>query len=333
MSNNFSNMSSINNISGFTTQNINDSFFVYSPSNDLNQNNQTINYYNGSINTPSNYNQQQDSNSIFNEKDYLNESKTPDTPVMNLNINTNKDINSDNNSNFINKLENQQTKTYSIENKITQINTEAIINDNITPKIENIVSVANLNCELNLKEVAIQIRNAEYNPKRFSAVIIRQKEPKTTALIFSNGKIVCLGAKSVEDSKKGCRKFAKVIKNLNYSVQFTNFKIVNIVGSADVKFPINLSNLFNKLYFKFKKNKNLSEEKIEKFLMYEPEVFPGLFFHIEKVVLLIFHSGKLSIVGGKTIDQIYKAFNDIYPVLVRIQKKENNKSEINNNSQ
>ena len=333
MSNNFSNMSSINNISGFTTQNINDSFFVYSPSNDLNQNNQTINYYNGSINTTSNYNQQQDSNSIFNEKDYLNESKTPDTPVMNLNISTNKDINSDNNSNFINKLENQQTKTYSIENKITQINTEAIINDNITPKIENIVSVANLNCELNLKEVAIQIRNAEYNPKRFSAVIIRQKEPKTTALIFSNGKIVCLGAKSVEDSKKGCRKFAKVIKNLNYSVQFTNFKIVNIVGSADVKFPINLSNLFNKLYFKFKKNKNLSEEKIEKFLMYEPEVFPGLFLHIEKVVLLIFHSGKLSIVGGKTIDQIYKAFNDIYPVLVRIQKKENNKNKINNNSQ
>ena len=127
MSNNFSNMSSINNISGFTTQNINDSFFVYSPSNDLNQNNQSINYYNGSINTTSNYNQQQDSNSIFNEKDYLNESKTPDTPVMNLNISTNKDINSDNNSNFINKLENQQTKTYSIENKITQINTEAII--------------------------------------------------------------------------------------------------------------------------------------------------------------------------------------------------------------
>ena len=67
--------------------------------------------------------------------------------------------------------------------------------------------------------------------------------------------------------------------------------------------------------------------------MYEPEVFPGLFFHIEKVVLLIFHSGKLSIVGGKTIDQIYKAFNDIYPVLVRIQKKRNNKSKIDNNSQ
>ena len=325
MSNNFSNMSSINNLSGFTIQNRNDSFFAYSPPIDLNQSNQTINYYNGPINTTLNYNQKQDSNSIFNEKDYLDKLKTPDTPVMNLNISTNKDINSDNNVNVINKLENQKMKTYSIENKITQINTGTIINDNITPKIENIVSVANLNCELNLKEVAIQIRNAEYNPKRFSAVIIRQKEPKTTALIFSNGKIVCLGAKSVEDSKKGCRKFAKAIKNLNYSVQFTNFKIVNIVGSVDVKFPINLSNLFNRLYFRYK-NKGLSEENIGKILMYEPEVFPGLFFGIGKVVLLIFRSGKLSIVGGKTIDQIYKTFNDIYPDLVRIQKKENNKS-------
>ena len=95
MSNNFSNMSSINNLSGFTIQNRNDSFFAYSPPIDLNQSNQTINYYNGPINTTLNYNQKQDSNSIFNEKDYLVELKSPDSPVMNLNISSNKDINDD----------------------------------------------------------------------------------------------------------------------------------------------------------------------------------------------------------------------------------------------
>lgn len=32
-------------------------------------------------------------------------------------------------------------------------------------------------------------RNAEYNPKRFQAVIMRIREPRTTALIFASGKV------------------------------------------------------------------------------------------------------------------------------------------------
>ncbi len=32
-------------------------------------------------------------------------------------------------------------------------------------------------------------RNAEYNPKRFQAVIMRVREPKSTALIFASGKV------------------------------------------------------------------------------------------------------------------------------------------------
>ena len=39
-------------------------------------------------------------------------------------------------------------------------------------------------------------RNAEYNPSRFPAVVMRIREPKTTALIFAKGKMVITGAKS-----------------------------------------------------------------------------------------------------------------------------------------
>jgi transcription initiation factor TFIID TATA-box-binding protein len=50
---------------------------------------------------------------------------------------------------------------------------------------------------LNLKDIAFKCRNAEYNPKRFAAVIMRMKEPtRTTALIFKTGKMVITGAKS-----------------------------------------------------------------------------------------------------------------------------------------
>jgi transcription initiation factor TFIID TATA-box-binding protein len=48
---------------------------------------------------------------------------------------------------------------------------------------------------LDLKKIALHARNAEYNPKRFAAVIMRIRDPRTTALIFSSGKMVCTGAK------------------------------------------------------------------------------------------------------------------------------------------
>ena len=67
--------------------------------------------------------------------------------------------------------------------------------------MQNLVSTANLNCVLDLKDIAVKCRNAEYNPKRFAAVIMRMKNPtRTTALIFKTGKMVITGAKSEEDS-------------------------------------------------------------------------------------------------------------------------------------
>lgn len=91
----------------------------------------------------------------------------------------------------------------------------------IVPQLQNVVATVNLGCKLDLKEIALHARNAEYNPKvllsafrdracsscsgahalkpifmlnptlqRFAAVIMRIREPKTTALIFASGKMV-----------------------------------------------------------------------------------------------------------------------------------------------
>ena len=95
------------------------------------------------------------------------------------------------------------------------------------PKLQNLVSTANLNCELNLKDIAFKCRNAEYNPKRFAAVIMRMKEPmRTTALIFKTGKMVITGAKSEEDSKNAAKHYAKAIQKVGFKdVKLTDFAI------------------------------------------------------------------------------------------------------------
>lgn len=53
-----------------------------------------------------------------------------------------------------------------------------------TPKLQNIVSTANLSTKIDLHRLAMYGRNVEYNQKRFAAAIIRIRDPKTTALVF-----------------------------------------------------------------------------------------------------------------------------------------------------
>ncbi|CAA7036237.1 unnamed protein product [Microthlaspi erraticum] len=177
----------------------------------------------------------------------------------------------------------------------------------IVPTLQNIVSTVNLDCKLDLKAIALKARNAEYNPKRFAAVIMRIREPKTTALIFASGRMVCTGAKSEEGSRQAARKYARIVKKLGFPAKFKGFKIQNIVGSVDVKFPIKLEGL---------------AFCHGAFSSYEPEIFPGLIYRMKvpKIALLIFVSGKIVITGAKMRQDTYKAFENIYPVLTEFQK-------------
>lgn len=177
----------------------------------------------------------------------------------------------------------------------------------IVPTLQNIVSTVNMGTKLELKTIALRARNAEYNPKRFAAVIMRIREPKTTALIFASGKMVCTGAKSEELSRLAARKYARIIQKLGFPAKFTDFKIQNIVGSCDVKFPIRLEGLA------YAHNHYSS---------YEPELFPGLIYRMvqPKIVLLIFVSGKIVLTGAKVREEIYEAFENIYPVLTEFRK-------------
>ena len=105
----------------------------------------------------------------------------------------------------------------------------------IVPTLQNIVATVNLSARLDLKTIALHARNAEYNPKRFAAVIMRIREPKTTALVFASGKMVVTGAKSEDDSRLASRKYARIIQKLGFNASFKDFKIQNIVGSCDSK--------------------------------------------------------------------------------------------------
>jgi TATA-box binding protein (TBP) (component of TFIID and TFIIIB) len=48
--------------------------------------------------------------------------------------------------------------------------------------------------------------NAEYNPQRFSACILRFEVPRCACLVFATGKAVVTGCKNEDDAKAACKR-------------------------------------------------------------------------------------------------------------------------------
>eukprot|EP01039_Chlorochromonas_danica_P000256 gene256-275_t len=191
---------------------------------------------------------------------------------------------------------------------INELPEEEDAEEAIQLQVQNIVATVNLDTELDLQRIAETARNAEYNPQRFQAVILRIREPRTTALIFKSGKMIVTGAKSQKESSDAAKKYVAIIQKVGFPARYKNFSIQNMTATCDVGFPIRLEGF---LYA----NANHAT--------YEPELFPGLVYRmaVPKVVLLIFVSGKVVITGAKNEDDLSEAIEQIYDKLLEFRKK------------
>jgi transcription initiation factor TFIID TATA-box-binding protein len=65
--------------------------------------------------------------------------------------------------------------------------------------IQNIVASAELGGEIDLESVVYKMKKVMYEPEQFPGAVYRMDEPKVVFLIFSAGKLVCVGAKKEQD--------------------------------------------------------------------------------------------------------------------------------------
>jgi len=84
-----------------------------------------------------------------------------------------------------------------------------VSNPDIT--IQNIVASGDLHTNIDLNMAAIVMENVMYEPEVFPGLIYRMVEPKTVFLIFSNGKIVCTGAKDKKNLRNALSKLEEII--------------------------------------------------------------------------------------------------------------------------
>lgn len=159
-----------------------------------------------------------------------------------------------------------------------------------TITIENVVASTTLAEDFDLLKIEAGLEGAEYNKAKFPGLVYRIGNPKAAFLIFTSGKVVCTGAKTVKNAKMAIINLANTLKSIGCKKinPEPEVHIQNIVATADLETNLNL----NTIVIAF------GMENVE----YEPEVFPGLVYRLEspKVVVLIFSSGKLVITGGKS---------------------------------
>ncbi len=162
------------------------------------------------------------------------------------------------------------------------------------------VASADLGVKLDLTKLALSLNGAEYEPETFPGLVFRIKDPKTATLLFRSGKLVCTGAKTLEQVNSAIDIVIASIKKTGIHIPgHPSFDVQNIVASADLGQPVNLTSVVI----------SLGLEKVE----YEPEVFPGMVYRLTdpKVVILLFGSGRLVCTGAKRPEDVEAAVDKV----------------------
>lgn len=161
-------------------------------------------------------------------------------------------------------------------------------------EIVNIVVSSSLETKIPLEKMAASLPNTEYNPEQFPGLVLRIREPRTSALIFNSGKIVCTGARSIEMVEQSIKSIIESLKKININITIKpKIEVQNIVASGNIGMHLNLNTLAVKL-------RNTE---------YEPEQFPGLVYKLRgtNATFLLFTNGKIVCTGTRNREDVEKA--------------------------
>jgi len=172
--------------------------------------------------------------------------------------------------------------------------------------LNNIVCNFSVRCHLNLKQIAKDGFNVEYN-RAMAMLIMKFRKPRCTASIWSSGKITMTGATTETDAKVGARRCARVLQKLGYNVKFTKYRIVNVLGTCTFPFAIKIAEFAG---------------AHPRLASYEPELHPGVTYKMKEIraTLKIFSTGSVTITAPK-VDIIQTAVEEAYNLVYQFKNE------------
>jgi transcription initiation factor TFIID TATA-box-binding protein len=182
-------------------------------------------------------------------------------------------------------------------------------------KIVNIVISTSVEHKIPLERLITDLPNTEYNPEQFPGLIMKIKDPSASFLVFSSGKIVCTGTKTLDEVDLAMEKLILYLKKVDIKITIKPvITIQNVVASSDINMKLDLNELAIKL------------QNVE----YEPEQFPGLVFKIKddtRATFLIFGNGKIVCTGTKSDKDVHVAIKNLITILDKCKITNHKKDE------
>lgn len=158
--------------------------------------------------------------------------------------------------------------------------------------------------KLDLRAISNLMPNSKFEKQKFAAITIRLGQPVCTVLLFTSGKMVLTGCKSMLDCILASTSVFYHMRRGFPGVHFQlePVKIQNIVGNAQVSLRPGQQLDLQRFY---------SDYNI--FCTYQPNMFPGLIYRPSDlpIVLLIFFSGKIVITGAKSMADVYTGWTQL----------------------
>ena len=177
------------------------------------------------------------------------------------------------------------------------------------PMCHNIVSTSQIKTtmtEINLQRLACLFPFTSYDRKRFAAITIRLAQPRCTCLLFGSGKLVITGSTSFYACLVASQTITDMLREVNPRDTFevVSCVIQNIVAHVELRRGLMID--LDGLYAKFCEQST-----------YQKSIFPGLVLRPPEspIVLLIFKSGRIVCTGGKSYDDMYYGFVNMFKVL------------------
>lgn len=188
------------------------------------------------------------------------------------------------------------------------------------PVVVNVLAQATIPDGPDLRKLSCATRNVEFMPKsRNASATMRLQDPNAVVTIRSSGSMSIIGAASISEARQAAEMAARIIrKALNMEFRTFRFRVRSISARFNVCSPVRINDLAT-----FRLDRSVRTGLSEVHCSYEPERFNGCVVKLVGtaqdnkwvVTCLVFVTGKITIMGARSADELRFAFDALVPIL------------------
>lgn len=182
------------------------------------------------------------------------------------------------------------------------------------PTVVGCVAQAQINVGVDLRKLCCGARNVEFVPKKNPSATMRLRDPACVCMIRNSGSIMVIGAVNPNAARQGAELCVRIIRKVLDlpTVTSLKFRVRSIMAKFDVAHPIRLDGL---------------QREHSDMCAYEPETFCGCIVKLRgpesnpwAVTCNVFVTGKATMIGAKSREELAAAFYTILPILAKHAK-------------